>query len=196
MVIVDADTDWGCFGMSGGWSAQVADLDPDEEDGRSLVWADTAQATALYNEAVPRDWSGYAALNMWLHNAEVADPPEEIVVFMRSSNPDSYGQDGYWLQIPLNWEGWKLFSWPIDQIFVSRSPAGWDQIETMNLYSSGYGVHPREGATLHIDSVWLSAEPIPGASTAGSIPPAPEGAEPEGDAAVGDADTDDGDAGA
>jgi len=171
MVIVDGDTDWGCFAMDGGFSAQVTDPDPHREGGRSALWADTAQTTALRNEAVSSDWSDYAALNMWLHNAKVADPPEEIVVYMRSERPDTDGQDGYWLMIPLNWEGWKLFSWPLDQIFVSRWPAGWDQIETMNLYSSGYGAYPREGTTLRIDSAWLSAEPIEGASTDGIIPP-------------------------
>ncbi len=154
LVIFHPDTDWGCLAYGSGAIGCVKE--PTKTGGRVAEWVSTIAQTSLYNTAVPRDWSAYEYVNMWVYCKEPTDG--EILFWVESENPATEGHDRYQVKIPLDWQGWKLLSYAYSDLMSVRAPLGWDQINILRFYSAGY-VKQGEGTTLYFDDMWLSKQP-------------------------------------
>jgi len=155
LVIFDSDVDWGCMGISGGIIGCV--LDPEGSGERVARWEDTLMQAYVWNTGVPEDWSDFAYLNMWIHAAH-PDELGEFLVMVDSENPDTEGQDSYQTKLPLDWEGWKLFSLSFADMQVVRQPLGGDHIQTLKFYTAPY-CKQGLGTTLLFGDMWLSTQP-------------------------------------
>jgi len=153
LFIFRADSDCGNWGTPGGALSCVRE--PSRTGGRVSEWFTLAQ-TSIWNAAVPRDWSGYSYLNMWLYCKEAIDA--QVMLWVESVNPATDKQDCYRTRIPLDWQGWKLHSFALEDLEIVREPLGWDQIDILKFYSAGY-VETGPGTTLYLDDMWLSKDP-------------------------------------
>ena len=154
-VIFDSDADCGTMGIKGGILGCV--LDPTGTGQRVARWEDTLMQTYVWNACVPEDWSSYAYLNMWVY-AEHPDDLGEFLVALASENPESEGEDRYQTKLPLDWEGWKLFSLPLAEMQVVRQPLGTDHIQAVKFYTAPY-CKQGLGTTLLFGDMWLSTQP-------------------------------------
>ena len=154
LLIFDSDSDWGCMSISGGKLDCVPD--PEGSDARVARWGDTVLQTYVWNNAVPRDWSPYDYLNMWVY---CEHPDEgEFMVWIESGNPATDRQDCYCTRIALDWQGWKLHTLPLQSLQVVREPLGWDQIGILKFYTAPY-CRQGDGTALCFGDMWLSVEP-------------------------------------
>jgi len=152
-VIFDSDVDWGCMGVSGGVLGYA--MDPDGSGERVAKWDDTVTQTFIWNEGVPEDWSGCKYLNMWIY----AEHPDagEFLVWIESENPETEGQDRYQVKLPLDWEGWKLFTLAFAEMHPVREPLGGEHIDSLKFYTAPY-CRQGDGTSLLFGDMWLSKE--------------------------------------
>ena len=152
-IIFDSDVDWGCMGVSGGTLDYV--MDPTGSGERVAKWDDTVTQTFIWHAGAPKDWSGFSYLNMWVY----CDHPDagQFLVMCESENPETEGQDSYQVKLPLEWEGWKLFTLPFSEMQVVRKPLGGDHIDALKFYTAPY-CEQGDGTSLLFGDMWLSVE--------------------------------------
>jgi len=154
LLIFDSDSDWGCMSISGGKLDCVPD--PDGSGERVARWGDTVMQTYVWNNAVPRDWSPYGYLNMWVY---CEHPDEgEFMVWIESGNPETDRQDCYCTRIPLDWQGWRLHTLALQNLQIVREPLGWNHIDILKFYTAPY-CRQGDGTALCFGDMWLSLEP-------------------------------------
>jgi hypothetical protein len=155
MTVFHADSDWGCWGYGPGLLGCVQE--PSKTGGRVTEWISTIAQPTLFNIAMPTDWSDYGYLNMWLWCDQPAGGA--LVFFLVSDDPESEGQDYYRVTFPLDWEGWKLLTFPFEDFLTGHDPVGWEKIDQANIYTNVYGAMQGEGNRILLDDMWLSKEP-------------------------------------
>lgn len=157
LTLFDPDTDCSAMVGDGATVLQCVRSPARREAGRTGLWANTLSQKALRNLSIPRDWSQFNYLNLWLHCAEPVGEP--IVLYMQSRSPQAPEDDAYLVGIPLQWQGWKLVTLPLADMVKLREPLGWQQVERFCLYSDSYGAHAVKGTALGFDRIWLSKQP-------------------------------------
>jgi hypothetical protein len=51
--------------------------------------------------------------------------------------------------------GWNHFSGPLTQFTTHRTPAGWNQIEQMVMYNTGWDQANREDTVVYLDNIYF-----------------------------------------
>ncbi len=105
----------------------------------SIGWIDMNKTTKIVFGSVPRDWTGYERLDLWLYADGSEGNQYEVVI-----NTD-YGADNSWNYFRsdqrIDWEGWKKISLPLDKLTITRNP-GWEKVTSFELRSTGWEMNP------------------------------------------------------
>ena len=128
------------------------------KQGRAAVrWRNHPETTGFAVPDVPRDWSRFNLLRLWLHNAKSL--PARFMILVPSENPATEGMDYWGYGVRLDFEGWKEIVLPIGRKGGTRSPRGWDQVDGLRFTASGWGNVPHPEADVIIDDVRLEYDP-------------------------------------
>lgn len=149
-------TIWDCETTAGiaGLEREMSEV----KQGDSAVrWRNHTQYSGLSVPKVPKDWSGYNLLRLWMHNAKPV--PTRVMILVKSENSTTEGSDYWSYDVKLNFTGWKELVLPVGQKGGTRSPRGWDQIDGLALTASGWGNTPHPEADIVIDDVRLQYDP-------------------------------------
>ena len=175
--------DFGLWQESPGDEQVVSDFERDVEfwkglqrskeqvkDGDSAgLWANARATPVVYNhQTIPRDWTGYTHLGLWLHS-HVANGAE-VLLRIVSENEATPEEDYYSQKIILDWQGWRELWWPLAKLSVARKPKGWDRIDSVAFHASGWDMIPRSDTRLHFDRLVLRKGQPPQAVAASSVP--------------------------
>jgi hypothetical protein len=71
------------------------------------------------------------------------------------SRPADNAYAYYRAPIPIDFEGWKEVTIPLDKFSPANNPVGWNQITALNLSAKGWGSEPDANTTLIIDGLHL-----------------------------------------
>ncbi len=123
----------------------------------SGLWSDHPKNTRALFRGIPTDWTGYDALEFWLHS-EVANGAEFMLI-ISSENPATEGID-YWSEkLVVDWTGWRHLRIPLRQFGNgSRSPRGWDQVDYFYFTSSGWNCTPLPDTVIRFDDIVLTRD--------------------------------------
>lgn len=110
------------------------------------------QTSASKKFASPLDVSKERALQFWAWSA-VANGAEVMLV-LDSDNPgDPAGWDYYSRSVVVDWTGWRFFSIPLEAFNVSRSPLGWNHINSIAFNATGWQLTPAADTVLVFDDM-------------------------------------------
>jgi hypothetical protein len=114
------------------------------------------QATLL---PIPRDWSAYGALSLWMYNAKRL-PGTAFMLIISSENDRTEGPDYWAYRFDLgSWEGWRQFVLPFDELDGARMPVGWHKIDRVYFTATGWDNTPHPEAVVYLDDVRLVPMP-------------------------------------
>ncbi len=147
-VLFEPDTDWCAW-----WPLTYA-TDPVQTGRYVAEWYVAERTGGVVNRSVPRNWSGGAYLNMWLHATHLEGT--ELAVNVASDSPDSEATDRYDATVDVDWSGWQLVSLPLAKFHRGGEPEGWHAVDGLSFALGGEDEFSDE-ARLCIDDIWLSA---------------------------------------
>ncbi len=163
--VVDDELIISDFENSCDWN--VGELDSEEvmEGETSLRWNHelTTMLSMTYSEdASSLDFSNGGmtgdSLSFWVHN-NLEEPDNSMVLLMYSENDDTDGPDYYYVRVPFDFTGWQHIVVPRSEIGVSRTPLGWDRIDTVAFTIFGWDCEPNPERVVHIDDMKFTSTP-------------------------------------
>ncbi len=119
----------------------------------SALWRDMPERPSVISAEIPHDWSGFSAFTFWVHNEAPLDA--RFMCIISSENPETEGIDYWSVAVPLNFSGWRQFGVLIRPNSGTRSPRGWDQVDSVRFTASGWNNTPHPEAVVHIDQLEL-----------------------------------------
>jgi len=105
----------------------------------------------------PLNLVNHTHLGFWLHS-RVANGAR-IQLVLNSENPDTEGWDYFTYEITLDWEGWRWLWLAKDEMWETRSPIGWHQINFVSLHTDGWDHIPLDDTELILDFM-IFGEPL------------------------------------
>lgn len=119
----------------------------------SALWRNMPERQSVVSTEIPHDWSGWNAFTFWVHNEKALEA--RFMCIISSENPDTEGIDYWSVAVPLNFTGWRMFGLMIVPGSGTRSPRGWDQVDSIRFTASGWDNTPHPEAVVHIDQLEL-----------------------------------------
>ncbi|MGD9497044.1 MAG: heparinase II/III family protein, partial [Armatimonadota bacterium] len=122
----------------------------------SALWRNMPERPSVVSTEIPHDWSPYTAFTFWVHNETPLDA--RFMCIISSENPETEGIDYWSVAVPLNFSGWKQFGLLILDNVGTRSPRGWDQVDSIRFSASGWDNTPHPEAVVRIDQLELRSD--------------------------------------
>ena len=116
----------------------------------SMKWKDHTKKTGVQTKKFMTDWTNVDRITLSLYN--VVNNTEILYFVIFSENLTTSGEDYYYLTIPLNWTGWKIFNWTKNDFRSSKWVMGWDCITKVR-FSASYASTQCESSELYFDSM-------------------------------------------
>lgn len=151
-----ARTLWDCESTAG-TTGLVLERENVKQGQGAVRWKEHTRITGFSVPNVPRDWSDFNLLRMWLHNAKSV--PARFMIIVPSENPVTEGMDYWSYGVRLDFEGWKEIVLPVGGKTGSRSPRGWDEVDGLRFTATGWGNSPHPEADVIIDEIRLEYDP-------------------------------------
>ncbi|MGL1890509.1 MAG: discoidin domain-containing protein [Spirochaetaceae bacterium] len=119
----------------------------------SLKWEDMVTINRIVTKDLQEnDWSKHNYLSFWAYSEKATNSG---FTFICNS------EGGYfYFKTFIDWKGWKLIEVPLDKFKTSKSPVGWNIINSIKIASTGWSMTPDPTAVLHVDQLLLSKESI------------------------------------
>lgn len=118
------------------------------------VWRDHTETDVIKCKFDAADLSVFDTLTFTIDSA-VANGAG-LVLVLRSENPNSDGQDYYFMRLTVDWTGPKRFEIDRAALGVARSPVGWHQIEALEVWAEGWGNQPKPDTSLVVSDFVFS----------------------------------------
>ena len=147
---------WDCDD-TGGVSALRLESSELKQGKAAVRWREHPAHPGFDVPGTPSDWTGYNLLRLWIHCRESV--PTDIMLLVRSENPETEGPDYWGYRVRLRYSGWREFVFPVGQRTGARSPRGWDQVDSLAFTASGWGNSPHAETDLLIDHIRLEYVP-------------------------------------
>ncbi|NQU42746.1 BNR-4 repeat-containing protein [bacterium] len=123
-------------------------------------WADHPRFPSLMAITVPANWSTYTHIRFQAWSDVRTD--EIVFLAVRSDNAVTPARDFYLVAFRVDWEGPRTFTIPLAAFQPYRSPAGWDQVDSLSFLTKLFMHEPHPATVLYLDTVELiSAAPSP-----------------------------------
>ncbi len=135
-------------------------LNTTKETDNELIWKGKASALLagfdtsnkiyeLCSPEITTDWTNYDTLSFRIHSSSASGSAFNLII----SAGDSYFCK---TQIPVDWEGWKRFEFPLSSFENAYGTADWTDVKAMKFYNFGWGIAPaNNGTKIHIDDIEL-----------------------------------------
>ena len=154
-----AELPWLCdFREIGSWQGLESDPSMTYEGSPTGKWNQSRFPTAR-TETLPHDWSAFNCIEFDLHSAKATH--SSFMFVLTSQNPSTEGDDYYYFRITIDWEGWRHFVIPFNELGRSRLPVGFGKIGGMMFSAEGWGLSPNPEAVLHIANMRLTTREGP-----------------------------------
>lgn len=148
---------------AGQWRGAAIDAGLKKEGAASAVWA-PARADALHLENLPSDWTKWNTLRFHMHNNVATDTYVQFIIQSEDTSKD--GMDYWTARIPLDFTGWRTFTWALKDLARIREPIGWHKITHLYFSATYGGNQPDPRTRIHIDAFEVfHAEPPKGPRT-------------------------------
>lgn len=147
------------FGPARAWKGGEPDSAIRKVWPESVCWRH-GKSSGLGVNFPAQDWSGFGSLALWIHSEKATG--SAFMLILPSENSASEGPDYYAFRVTLDWEGWKHFLLPFDELGKAREPIGWNHITAIRFTASGYGNTPDPSAVVRVDGVELLPGPPAG----------------------------------
>ena len=162
--VVDGELIVSDFEKSCDWNVGALDSEEKVEGESSLRWDHelTTRLTKTFPDSAVLDFSNGGSttdyLSFWVHN-NLEEADNSMVFLMYSENEATEGDDYYDVMIPFDFTGWKHIVVPRSEIYVSRTPLGWDQINSVMFSIDGWGCQQNTERVVYIDDMKFTNTP-------------------------------------
>jgi hypothetical protein len=130
------------------WNRGTLTASPRQQGDTSLQWIPFDGALSLTHDF---DVSAYDGLRLWVHSNK--DTGHELLFYLSSENAATSGGDYYNLKLQVDWTGWKLVELPFLDFKSNREPLGYDAIDSIRIYASGWDMTPDPEVVLYLDTL-------------------------------------------
>lgn len=117
----------------------------------SAYWGNQTKNTKISFDDVPRDFSRYIQLEMWIYSAKATN--SDFIILLNCDQAESSGASYYYIMNRVDWQGWKSLTVSISSLNVSRS-AKLTQVNNISFCSNGWDMVPNAETELYIDSIF------------------------------------------
>lgn len=132
------------------WTGLTAEAATVEQGAGAGRWADVVSQTSVRKQYSPAaDFSGFGYFGFWLYST-VANGQGLQLIF-DSDDAATTGADYYSTEIVVDWTGWRWIWLPKQALHASRSPLGWQEIQSVRLTADGWGHTPLADTNLVLD---------------------------------------------
>ena len=122
----------------------------------SARWAQMDKVTSVSCSDIPHDWRGYDHFTFWVYSEKAIE--SRFMCIISSENPATEGSDYWAVGVGLNFTGWRRFALAIREGSGTRSPLGWDQVQSISFTATGWDNTPHPEAIVYIDELKLTNE--------------------------------------
>ena len=105
----------------------------------------------------PTDITDYKNIKVSIY----VDSPAELYFRLTSENTSTDGDDYYGYELPLSQGSWYEYVIPIHDMSVNRSPLGYDQIDSFQLFSTGWDMNNDMDTVVWVGDIVLTNEEAP-----------------------------------
>lgn len=103
------------------------------------------------------NWSDMSFLECWVYSKAANDSSFSLV--LKSDNPDTVYPDYYYTDVSINWTGWKLLSFGLENDFTAvNDPVGMNDIQSIELWVSHSGQNTALSTDLYFNNFILKEE--------------------------------------
>jgi len=148
----------------------------------SGLWSDHPRWPTIHTVHVPRDWSGAKVLAFWTYSEEATG--ERITVAVLSDNADTPWRDYFVADFVVDWQGEREVVLPLAAFTVEGSPAGWNKVDAIYLFTKTHNREPNPYTVLYLDAMRLSDVGGPSSAAPAISAPAHESQVPEFDPSI------------
>ena len=123
----------------------------------SAQWT-LADKPNLVIEDIPHDVRGFYDIRFSIYGKKGT----QLFFRLDSNNPATTdGDDYYGTKLTLNVDGWNDFDLIISSLGKSRTPLGYDQIEAIKLFSTGWEMNNDPDTVLYLDNLYFDVSDLP-----------------------------------
>ena len=116
-------------------------------------WTNVVKNNRIVAGNFPHDWSAFQYLSFWVYSVEAN---KTSVTLVAHSEDETTQQNYFNYKITLDWTGWKKFDVALKEFTTTRSPIGWQKIDSLKFASSGWSQTPYSTTTLYFDEMKLT----------------------------------------
>jgi len=127
-------------------------------------WADHPRFPTIHCRAVPPDWTGHTGIAFQAFSEDATG--ERITVGVASDSETTPYHDWLIADFVVDWTGWREVALPLDDFRPLGSPAGWDAVQGVYLFTKIFDRQPNPYTVLHLDAMALLDGPIAQSSAA------------------------------
>ncbi len=147
------DSEKAVLGFEGtGWSGITYTDTKVKEGAKAALWDNHVKNASVTSKEIPHDWSEFNELHMWLYNEKVTG--EDINLILASKKDEKVNSYFFYL-IKAPAQGWQELVIPFSKFSASRSPAGWNKIDSIQFNVDGWGLKPNPESVIIFDALSL-----------------------------------------
>ena len=166
---------FGDFEHAKDWTSMDLSQDYVKSGKYSGVWKGMDQKREAHLYSIIGDWTGFTQLEFWAYLEQPsANSDAGLMMIIDSDNPATESWDYYYYKMKLDWQGWKHFVIPLNELATNGVPLGLDQIKRLYFTAKGWGFVPDPNVVLYLDGMRLATAAIGGVVLAPDSTPAPD----------------------
>lgn len=146
-------------------------------------WADHPRYPTIHCRQVPRDWSGFNTLALWVFSQEATG--ERITIGVKSDSEATVWADYYLRDFVVDWTGWRRLVFALSSFREYEQPAGWGKVDAVCFFAMIFDRRPNPYTVLYLDDLRLeSRETVPPDVEPAPPTPGPQGQIPSFDPGI------------
>jgi len=132
-------------------------------------WADHPRFPTIHCRNVPGDWREYTGVAFQAYSEDATD---QRMTFGVACNSDvTPYHDWRIADFVVDWSGWREITLPLESFRPLGSPAGWDSVHGIYIFTKIFDRQPNPCTVLHLDAMRLLDKPL---ATSTAAPRRPE----------------------
>jgi len=142
--------------LAGGVKLSTEHIKQGRTSGR---WSDHPRYPTIHATRVPHDWSGFRSLSLWVYSEEPTS--ERITLGLLSDSAETAWRDYWFYAFTVDWTDWRKLEISFGDFEPYGTPAGWDSIGAIYLFTKAFDRQPNPYTVLYLDDLQLSTETVP-----------------------------------
>lgn len=115
-------------------------------------WANHTQKTSISCTTPTTEFTGVNRVNFLIYSEKSNGAQLTLQIISRNEEGTGYYAD----HIIVDWEGWREFSIPLNELTEHSNPGDWDNVTSVRIHGGGWGADPLPDTDLVLSSLYFT----------------------------------------